>query len=223
MNSLLIGTSSRVKTEIGVLVATFLTASVLFGVLVSLVTNGVTNAWDESILLWINQHASPAFDEFFLAVTKLGGTVFVPIICLVLAIKLFYEKQYTKGWFVVVGMGGAMLLNVILKAQIERTRPDLWEWLIHESSLSFPSGHATASMALALIVVMLVWRTKWRLFTIVSAGLYVILVGVSRLYLGVHFPTDILGGWLLSVSWISLTALGFLLIGNVSHTQRKAD
>lgn len=190
----------------------FVSTSFLFGILVFLVTNGYTNAFDESVLLWINQHASPAYDSFFLAVTKLGNPLFVTVASLALALGFLWRKRYPKAALVAIGMGGSTLLGVMFKAMVERTRPDLWEWLITETSYSFPSGHATASMSLAFIIVLLVWRTKWRFAAILGGILYVLLIAVSRLYLGVHYPTDILGGWLLGLAWVSLVALGCLYV-----------
>ena len=190
----------------------FIVSSVLFGLLAALVTNGVTNTFDETVLLWINQHASPAFDTLFTIITQFGDAVFVTLASLVIILVLLFRKQPLKALFVAIGVGGAVLLSVILKPLFDRSRPDLWEWLVHETSLSFPSGHATASMALALCCVAVLWRTRFHVVSLVLAPLYVALIGLSRLYLGVHFPTDILGGWLLSLSWVSLIAFAYLFV-----------
>lgn len=211
--------SRRPSSEMITLTAVFLSASFLFGILAFLVRNGITDAWDTSVLLWINSHASPAFDTFFVALTQLGGVRVVVAVTLVLTLYLIIKKQYLRAAFVVVSIGGAALLGAVFKAVFERTRPDLWEWLIHETSFSFPSGHATASMALALTIIVLMWRTKWRVITLIAGGVYVLAIGLSRLYLGVHFPTDILGGWLLSLGWVSLVALGCLLITTSSYSK----
>jgi Membrane-associated phospholipid phosphatase len=152
----------------------------------------------------MNEHASPAFDSFFVAFTELGGLIVVPIVTFALFVYLLIKKQYPKALLVSVGVGGAAAIAYILKSVFDRPRPDLWEWLIVETQFSFPSGHAVASSALAFCVVILVWRTKWRTLAIVLGGIYVLAIGVSRLYLGVHYPTDILGGWLLSTAWVAL-------------------
>lgn len=180
---------------------------IVFCLLATLVSMGLTVSFDQAVLLWLNQHASPTLDTFFLSVTHLGGVVFVTLASFLLLAITIWRKRYYKSLLVVIGMGGAIVLNLILKSIFERPRPDLWEWLITETSYSFPSGHATVSMALALCVVVLVWWTKWRILAVVIAGLYVVTVGISRMYLGVHYPTDIMGGWLLGVAWISFVSL----------------
>jgi len=182
-------------------------STIAFCLLAVAVMSGTTAGFDTATLEWINTHASPFFDTFFVAISNLGDVIFVIFVGLLLLAYLLYTKQYHKALFVVLGIGLSALFNVILKGIFERTRPDLWEWLAIETSYSFPSGHATASMALALCCVAILWRTKWRTVTITSASAYVLLIGFSRLYLGVHYPTDILGGWLLSLATVSLVAL----------------
>ena len=81
-------------------------------------------------------------------------------------------------------------------------RSDLWERLITETSYSFPSGHAMLSSMLAFAVIAIAWRTRYRLIATIAALLFMVLVSFSRLYLGVHYPTDIVAGWLVSVSWL---------------------
>lgn len=186
------------------LIAAITVAVLAFSVLAVLVLNGVTTSFDEATLLWINQHASPGFDSFFVAFTELGGLIVVTVVSALLFGYFLYRKKYTKALLVAAGVGGAALMNIILKSIFDRPRPDLWEWLVVEAHFSFPSGHATASMALAIVVVALLWKTKWRIVSMIGAAMYILSIGFSRLYLGVHYPTDILGGWLLGAAWVLL-------------------
>ncbi len=185
---------------------TFVISSVLFGLLASIVANGFTVPFDNSALLWINQHANPALDSFFIALTQLGGVIVVATVTALIIGHFVYTKQYDKAVFVAAAIGGVALVNITLKGLFDRARPDLWQWIVNESNFSFPSGHASGSFALALTIVLLLWQTKWRLTACIAAGVYVLLIGISRLYLGVHFPTDILGGWLLATLWVTCSA-----------------
>ncbi len=191
----------------------FLVSLIAFTTLAVFVASGITLPFDREALLWINAHASPVFDTFFKIFTELGGIIVVTLTVLSLFVYFLYKKAYPKAVLISVGVGGVAAVGFILKAIFERPRPDLWEWLIVETNFSFPSGHAVASSALALCCIALLWRTKWRAWSIIVGVMYILLIGASRLYLGVHYPTDILGGWLLSMAWIAgVTAIIYLFV-----------
>ena len=102
----------------------------------------------------------------------------------------------------IVGVGGAVVINFILKMIFERSRPDLWQRLVVETSYSFPSGHALASSAIALVIIIICYKTKWFIPAIIIGTVYAVVIAYSRLYLGVHYPSDIIGGWLISAAWV---------------------
>ena len=83
-----------------------------------------------------------------------------------------------------------------------RMRPDLWLSITPETTYSFPSGHAMASATLAMAIIMLCWPTRARWWVTIVAIVLAVLVGVSRIYLGVHYPSDILTGWIASIAWV---------------------
>lgn len=203
-------------------ILTFTISGILFAVLTALVINGITKPFDQSVLLWINQHVNNAFDAFFLAVTQLGGVFIIGAVTLALVLYFVLKKKYYKAAFIALSVGGVSVINVLLKTIFDRPRPDLWEWLVTETSFSFPSGHSVASAALALSIVTLLWQTKWRVLTIVLAALYVLTIGFSRMYLGVHFPTDVLGGWLLGATWVSLVASVLYLLATYNRLKGRA-
>ncbi len=87
------------------------------------------------------------------------------------------------------------------------------------SSRAFPSGHAANSMAMALTVVVLAWRTRWRWLALVSCALFVSLIGISRVYLGYHYPTDVAAGWLFSLGWVA----GICLLSGVFSSGSRED
>lgn len=193
-----------VRSTVAMAGITFIVSALLFTSLALLVQYKITDTFDTATLLWINQQAAPWLDNFFRVFTELGGVIGIAMLTLVAVALLVYKKLYSKALIVGLVVVGAAVMNIVFKSMFERSRPDLWEWVVAETFHSFPSGHATASMALAFCVVLLFWRTKWRTLTIILATAYVGLIGVSRLYLGVHFPTDIVGGWLLGAGWASL-------------------
>ena len=190
----------------GVAFAIFLAAVTGFVALADEVSEGETLAYDSAILLWFNRIATPELDSIMVFLTNLGGVIAIGSVAVGLIVYLLHKRRTYAALMVAFGVGGAAIINLVLKSIFERVRPDLWSQIITEVSFSFPSGHAMGSSALALSIIVILWRTKWRLISIIIGGIYVVVIGMTRLYLGVHYPTDVIGGWLMSASWIVLVA-----------------
>jgi membrane-associated phospholipid phosphatase len=127
--------------------------------------------------------------------------VLVPF-CTVVVLFLLWKKLPREAFFFSVCTLGAGLVNLLAKLFFGRARPDLWASIAPESDYSFPSGHAMASMAVAAALVLMLWPTRFRWLTVALGLIYVLAIGLTRLYLGVHYPTDILGGWCASLAWV---------------------
>ena len=201
----------------------FLTLSIYFVFFMSLVTGFVYIAdevfesetvwFDIAILKAINSFASSFLDTFFVLVTQLGGVLAIFTITTGLLSLLVLRHKYKKALIVGVTVGGAAILNFVLKLIFERTRPDLWQQLVTETSYSFPSGHAMISSALALSVIVICWNTRYRWMALTIGSLFIFIIGLSRLYLGVHYPTDILAGWIVSTAWL-------FIVVTIVHTKQ---
>lgn len=151
----------------------------------------------------------PAWNEFYLTITKLGNPLFVVAIGLVLVALMALGKRYAESlWYGIGLVGVAGIGNALLKLGFLRQRPTL-EHLVEETSFSFPSGHATGSMilfgTLCFILPGLIKNKPVRLLLQVLCGSLILGIGISRIYLGVHFPTDIIGGFCLGAGWLCLT------------------
>ena len=161
-------------------------------------------AFDTTIINWLHSHASPFLDSFFLVFTNIGGVVGIVTITILLSALLVYKKQRRNSLLLLIGVGGAAVANLILKGLFQRDRPSLFDPSVVETGFSFPSGHAMASSALILCVIIIFWNTRWRWLAI-SLGVFVVFaIGVSRLYLGVHYPSDVIAGWCVSTAWVTL-------------------
>jgi len=180
----------------------FLACLIGFGQIADEVHEGETLGIDDAILQTINGFSTSVWDTFFVIVTQLGGVIGIITLTLGLLAVLILRHKRRAAFVLALTVGGAALLNLILKLVFERSRPDLWEQLIVETSYSFPSGHAMLSAALGLVVIYIFWATPYRWPVAVAASLYVLVIGLSRLYLGVHYPTDIVAGWLVSGAWL---------------------
>lgn len=167
-----------------------------------------TMPFDRGILLAINKISDPFLDAFMPVATDLGGVIGVGLLSILFVGMFVYKAEYRRATIIAVSVAGAAILNQILKAVFERQRPDLWTQLIHESSYSFPSSHAMASAALGFAIIACLWRSRWRWYGVGAGVTYILFVGFSRMYLGVHYPTDIMAGWVVSGAWVAIvTAL----------------
>lgn len=171
-----------------------------------------------SLLQWIHSQASPVLDLIFLFFTTIGNVAYMVPFTLLLIAYLLYTRQRLNALIVFFGMGGAAAANLILKALFHRDRPAFWQSLITETDYSFPSGHAMLSAALILCIIAIVWRTKFRWTAIIAGAFVVGMIGLSRLYLGVHYPTDIIAGWSVSAVWIVIV---LLLLNGASYEFHK--
>ena len=162
---------------------------------------------DKDILLAIHAHASPLLDAIAPAVTALAEPTFIAAFAVGIGLAYAYARKWDWAVLWLCGVVGAGGVAYIIKHLTARPRPELWDRLVVETGYSLPSGHATASMAVAACLVVLLWHTKWRAMALVLGGIYVVLIGLTRLYLGVHYPTDILAGWLLAAGWIAVVAV----------------
>src|SRR5690606_17980110 len=112
-----------------------------------------------------------------------------------IALGLLLARRWREAAFASVSFTGSALLNLGTKQFFQRERPSLWDSIAPETTFSFPSGHAMGPATLAAVVVLLAWHTRWRWPVLLLAALFTGMVGVSRMYLGVHYPSDVLGGW----------------------------
>ena len=157
--------------------------------------------FDVAILTKLHSHATPLLDTIVKILTQLGGALFIVAIVLLLAALFYRRKDFQSARLLVFIAGGAGVINFFLKLFFQRDRPSLWDALVLEHSYSFPSGHAMASSAFAFSMMLIFRHSKWRWLVVALGSIYVLLVGVSRVYLGVHYPSDILAGWCISLFW----------------------
>ena len=196
------------RAQLLALFACVLVPLFLFGELASSIREGERLAFDEAILRFMQRNASETLDRIMLLASTVGSGRVVGSLDAIVCLLLLARRRWADATFWLLATGGAALINRLAKHGYERIRPDLWPSIAPESSFSFPSGHAMQSTALAAALVVLLWPTAARLATLVAASLFAVLVGVSRVYLGVHFPSDILAGWAASVAWV--VGLSFL-------------
>lgn len=166
---------------------------------------------DTNILLSIHQWTSPALDQIMLSITSLADPEFVVIIVVTSIGWLLWKKQFNQIKILVLACAGALILNQGMKIIFNRPRPTLWPSLLHETSFGFPSGHALGSIVLygLLAYFYAVYRPHHAKGIYFCSALLIGSIGFSRLYLGVHYPTDIIAGYI--TGWLWLVACIWLL------------
>lgn len=161
------------------------------------------------------EQATPATTDAFIIVSFLGSQV-VSIIAVVVALYYAFRRQWLWLLAWVITLAGGELLNVVLKAVFSRPRPVFAEPLAVEIYYSFPSGHAMLSLiAYGMLAYLLALRTPsriGRILLIFAAVLLVVLIGISRLYLGVHYLSDVVAGYLAGSAWLAacIAAMGVI-------------
>jgi len=208
----------RIESRILVLFLVLLVAGCAFAKAASEVLEGDTLAVDRAILLALRtptNHAIPIgpswLPEAMVDITSLGSVTVLTVITALAAGYLLAERKPQIAAFTVVAVGSGAMLGALLKWFYARTRPDIVEQLVGHHSASFPSGHSMNSAVVYLTLAVLVARSAQdravRRYLISVAIALTLAVGFSRVYLGVHWPTDVVAGWTVGGVWAVLCSL----------------
>jgi undecaprenyl-diphosphatase len=172
-------------------------------------------SFDERFLLALrtpgdpdNPLGSPSFEEAVRDITALGSFAVLTMVTIIAVGFLIALKRYAEAGMMAFAAVGGQILSETLKATFDRPRPDLVAHIVDTTSASLPSGHAMMSAAIYLSIGALLARVqsqrRLKTYIHVTALVLTLLVGMSRVYLGVHWPTDVLAGWCLGAAWAIL-------------------
>ncbi|MFL5386380.1 MAG: phosphatase PAP2 family protein [Longimicrobiaceae bacterium] len=205
-----------------VALAIILVCVVFFAMLANVVMAGGTQEFDDAVLLWMNQHASPELTDVALNVSALGAGMTVWLMVIVASVFLWSTRHRWSVGLLWVSILGSGLINSSMKLFFERPRPQLFPWRAPYAGLSsFPSGHSMTAMVCYATLAYLVTRLEatrfLRRFTFAVAALLIVLIGLSRMYLGVHYPTDVLAGFTMGLAWAAFCALGLEALRYFRH------
>ena len=192
---------------------------VLFDKVASAIVEGDPVAFDAQLLLLLRQPGDlatpigpPWLQQVMVDITALGSVALLTIITALAAGYLVARRKPWLAAFTVGAVAGGAVISTALKATYARTRPDIVEHLVGIDSASFPSGHAMNSAVTFLTLAVLLGRAEKsatvRRYLISAAIALTLLVGFSRLYLGVHWPTDVAAGWIVGGLWAATCSLG---------------
>lgn len=176
----------------------------LFLMLAINIKHGAAYALDTSFLLTLHSYATSLLDFMALKISA-----FVTLFSLLVLVFLAFRRQWRIAFFWLLAVCGSAILNSLAKHIFERIRPALWTLVAPESTFSFPSGHAMQAMTIALTLIILLRASRHIRGMIIAAGGFVLLVGLCRMYLGLHYPSDIVASCLLSTVWVSTLLMLF--------------
>ena len=209
--------TTRDRDELWVLVGTFVLLGAAFAIvnLAGEVLEGDTLEFDKRLLASLRKASDPSqpigpawLESAALDITALGSATVLGLAVAAVAGFLVLQGMYRHALFVLVASAGGWFLNNGLKLLFARPRPDVVPHLREVMTLSFPSGHALTSAAIYLTLGALLMRVAdkriTRFYCMAVAMLATLLVGSTRVYLGVHYPTDVLAGWLIGLAWALL-------------------
>jgi undecaprenyl-diphosphatase len=210
--------AGRLTLTAAVWLAAGLAASIFaiwaFAELAEGVGEGEFRRFDRTVLLWIGSGVPESLDGIMRLITVLGYYQIVLPLLAASCLLFYYKRWRLSAILLCVSTGGSVLLTTVLKAVFQRQRPELIDSGYTATFYSFPSGHATVAAGFyGALAIILAYRARgfWR-WAIASGGLsLVLLIGFSRLYLGVHYPTDVLAGFLAAVLWVVCVATVYVV------------
>ncbi|MEQ8463244.1 phosphatase PAP2 family protein [Coleofasciculus sp. E2-BRE-01] len=182
-----------------------------------------TQAIDKTLMLLVERLHSPLLDWVMRGASIIGGTVVVTLICLILGAIFWARQQRVYFTALAITAIGGTGLNLLIKQLFDRQRPQLWEMTRSEpNTSSFPSGHAMLSLVIYGFIAYLLARhfRRWRWWIVSLLIALIALIGFSRLYLGIHWPTDIVAGQAAGLTWLMACLLN-LEVYRYYHQHRK--
>ena len=201
--------ANDLRIAVGIVVVTGMALCVAatwaFGLIARQIERGSTQAFDEAVLHYLAAHRIPWLARAMLEITALGTGLVVFMIVGVAALFLWLTKHRWSATLLVTATLGGLILNSVLKLAFNRPRPRIIPWVTPVVSSSFPSGHSMNAAIVYLTVAWLAARLmtgragRWALM--IATLLLVLLIGASRVYLGVHYPSDVIGGYVLGIAW----------------------
>jgi undecaprenyl-diphosphatase len=178
---------------------------------------GLDEAWlsgvDRSVLRTVEHLHGDALTTLIKVITFFGASWGAALLTIAAISVLLWYRRRRDAVFLAAAMAGSGILQFVTKLVFERPRPAVFTPLTSWSTYSYPSGHAMASATLALALAVICWHTRLRWAAVASGTAFALLIAFTRLYLGVHYPSDILAGWLLSIAWVVVLLLLFDLFG----------
>ncbi len=227
------------RTDVSTLVLLILATGALwaFVTLAAEMVEGDLSAFDETVLLALRTAGNPDdplgpqwVEEMMRDITALGGATVLVLVTTCVVVAFLLRRRWRDAVFLLVAVIGGRLLGVVAKSGFSRPRPDLVPHGMEVYSHGFPSGHsmmaATTYLTLAVMLSRAEASFRMKIFYLALAVILTVAIGISRVYLGVHWPSDVLGGWAAGAFWALLCALAARRLdreGTIEHEAGEPD
>lgn len=178
------------------------------------------NSQESEWLIQLHAYYAPyanALSSISIFLAYIGGAPLSSGIILLLSALAYVKKRGDLSIFAITAFVGAVAMGWLFKEIIARPRPQVWEQIAPQFGNSFPSNHSMYAMVLAGIVLAFAYQTAWRHVALIIGVLWCLAMGLSRIYLGAHFPTDVMGGLSLGLVWLCLVTWLFIHFNIFQH------
>jgi undecaprenyl-diphosphatase len=198
----------NVKFQPSIALIISLLSLLIFGFVAFMVSAKKILQFDNTVISIVQGFEDPALTSIMKLLSIIGDTPAVVVLCLVVLFLLYFVFQHRRELVLFVAVIiGSVILNQILKYVFQRARPDIHR-LVEITGYSFPSGHAMNACTVYTIISFLLWHNiqnrTGRILLIIISAIMILSIGISRIYLGVHYPSDVIGGYLASGFWLTM-------------------
>lgn len=181
---------------------------IAFGYIASAIGNESIASFDTAVIAFVQGLETPWLTSIMKVFTWIGSGYVVASIALIGFIVLYFVLHYRQQAFLlIVVIAGSVIFNSVLKNYFKRERPEIHR-ILDANGFSFPSGHSMMAFALYAILAYIAWRNvrtmTSRVVLLLFTAFMIIIIGASRIYLGVHYPSDIVGGFAVSALWVTI-------------------
>lgn len=171
--------------------------------------------FDDAIIKWVQGAITPQLTGIMKIFTFLGSTAALLSLLIISVFLMLWQKKRWETLFLVIALSGGVLFNQLLKWMFHRQRPALHR-LIEETGYSFPSGHSMVSFIfygmLGMLFFMFLRNRTPKIVIAITTIALILMIGISRVYLGVHYPSDVLAGFAAGGAWLTICLMGLRLV-----------
>lgn len=180
----------------------------VFSIIALSISDNQIHRFDDSLITWIQGMESQGMTRWMELFTWIGSGIPVVIITILSMVVLYVFLRHRRELlFLGCVIAGSAILNSLLKLMFQRARPTIHR-IIEVSGYSFPSGHSMAAFSLYGGLAFLIWKhiptAAGRVLMIIVSAMFILMIGMSRIYLGVHYPSDVVGGYFMSGCWLAV-------------------